>query len=93
MNGMKPISVLTFGSGAVGTYIGGSLALAGHKVTFIEQPSVAADLRLHGLRLDVTIDKARKAAEPFIVSPNSIGIVSSLEAALSSDLSTLPSLR
>lgn len=82
MNGMKPISVLTFGSGAVGTYIGGSLALAGHKVTFIEQPSVAADLRLHGLRLDVTIDKARKASAPFLVSPNSIGIVSSLEEAM-----------
>ena len=45
MNGSKPISVLIFGSGAVGTYVGGSLALAGHRVVFIEQPAVAAELR------------------------------------------------
>ncbi len=82
MTEMKPISVLTFGSGAVGTYVGGSLALAGHKVVIIEQPSVAADLREHGLRLDVSLDKLRKTSEPLIVPPTSIGIVSSLEEAL-----------
>lgn len=67
MNGLKPISVLTFGAGAIGTYVGGSLALAGHRVVFIEQPSIAAELRQHGLRLDVSIDKHREAAEPLIV--------------------------
>jgi 2-dehydropantoate 2-reductase len=82
MNGLKPISVLTFGAGAIGTYVSGSLALAGHRVVFIEQPSIAAELRVHGLRLDVSIDKHRDAAEPLIVSPTSFGCVSSLGEAL-----------
>jgi 2-dehydropantoate 2-reductase len=82
MNGMDPISVLIFGSGAVGTYVGGSLALAGHRVVIIEQPLVAADLKARGLRLDVSIDKSRKAPEALIVPPTSIGVVSSLEEAL-----------
>jgi 2-dehydropantoate 2-reductase len=81
MDGTKTISVLSFGSGAVGTYVGGSLALAGHRVVFIEQPSVAADLRERGLRLDVSIDKSRRASEPLVVPPGSIGVVSSLEEA------------
>lgn len=82
MNGLKPISVLTFGAGAIGTYVGGSLALAGHRVVFIEQTSVAAELREHGLRLDVSIDKHRGAAEPLIVHPTSFGVVSSLGEAM-----------
>jgi 2-dehydropantoate 2-reductase len=79
---MKPISVLVFGSGAVGTYVGGALALAGHKVTFIEQPSVAADLRQRGLRLDLSVDKSRNTPGSLTVPPTSIGIVSSPEEAL-----------
>jgi len=82
MNGLKPISVLTFGAGAIGTYVGGSLALAGHRVVFIEQPSIAAELREHGLRLDVSIDKHRGAGEPLIVPPTSFGCVSSLGEAM-----------
>ncbi len=82
MNGLKPISVLTFGAGAIGTYVGGSLALAGHRVVFIEQPSVAAELHENGLRLDVSIDKHRGAAEPLIVPPTSFGVVSSLGEAM-----------
>ncbi len=82
MSGVKPISVLVFGSGAVGTYVGGSLALAGHNLTIIEQPTVAADLRQRGLRLDVSVDKIRNAPKPLIVPPSSIGIVSSPEEGL-----------
>ena len=82
MNDFKPISVLIFGAGAVGTYVGGSLALARHRVVFVEQPSVAAGLRQHGLRLDVSIDKHRQAPEPLIVPPASFEVVSSLEQAL-----------
>ncbi len=77
MNDLKPISVLTFGAGAIGTYVGGSLALAGHQVVFIEQPSIATELREHGLRLDVSIDKHRRAAEPLIVPPTSFECVPS----------------
>jgi 2-dehydropantoate 2-reductase len=74
--------VLIFGSGAVGTYVGGSLALAGHKVVFIEQPAVAADLRQRGLRLDLSVDKSRRDPGQLTVRPASIGIVSSPEEAL-----------
>ncbi|MCH7663763.1 MAG: 2-dehydropantoate 2-reductase, partial [Chloroflexi bacterium] len=30
-----PLRVLSIGAGAIGTYIGGSLALHGHQVTFL----------------------------------------------------------
>ena len=39
------LRVLSIGAGAIGTYIGGSLALDGHYVVFLEQPQVAVDLR------------------------------------------------
>lgn len=42
---------LVFGAGAIGTYIGGSLALSGQPVVFLERPEGAAGLRDHGLRL------------------------------------------
>jgi 2-dehydropantoate 2-reductase len=82
MSDLKPISVLVFGAGAVGTYVGGSLVTAGHRVVFIERPSIAAGLHAHGLRLDVSADKHRRTAEPLIVPPISFGCVSSLEEAL-----------
>jgi 2-dehydropantoate 2-reductase len=44
---------LCFGAGAVGTYIGGSLALAGQPVTFIDSPQTAAAIRQNGLHLDL----------------------------------------
>jgi len=82
MNGLKPISVLVFGAGAIGTFVGGSLALAGHRVVFIEQPAVAADLGERGLRLDVSSDIHRHVQVPLIVPPGSFEVVSSLEQAL-----------
>jgi 2-dehydropantoate 2-reductase len=44
---------LFFGAGAIGTYIGGSLALAGHNVSFIERPEPAAQIQSRGLRLTI----------------------------------------
>jgi 2-dehydropantoate 2-reductase len=44
---------LIFGAGAIGTYIGGSLLLRGHKVTFIEQAKPASEILEHGLRLNI----------------------------------------
>ena len=38
-------------AGAIGTYIGGSLALDGHAVTFLERPAIVADLSQRGLDL------------------------------------------
>jgi 2-dehydropantoate 2-reductase len=48
---MKPWRVLSIGAGAIGTYIGGSLALKGHQVVFVERPAVAEELVSRGLRL------------------------------------------
>lgn len=48
-----PFRVLTFGAGALGTYIAGSLALHGHTVVFLEQPHFAAELRKRGLHLTI----------------------------------------
>lgn len=39
------------GAGAIGTYIGGSLALSGQSVIFLERPEVVAVLRKDGMRL------------------------------------------
>ncbi len=42
---------LCFGVGAIGAYIGGSLALSGHKVIFVERPEIAEEIRRRGLTL------------------------------------------
>jgi 2-dehydropantoate 2-reductase len=76
------LKVLTFGAGAIGTYIGGSLALAGHQVVFVEQPKVAEELRQRGMRLDLTLDERRKTKEANLLDPSSFVIVPSLEEAL-----------
>jgi 2-dehydropantoate 2-reductase len=47
----KPLSILVIGAGAIGTYIGGSLALAGHDTVFIDRPDVVKVLRSRGLRI------------------------------------------
>ncbi len=46
-------TILSFGAGAIGTYIGGSLALQGHSVVFLEQPPIADEIRRQGLRLNI----------------------------------------
>jgi 2-dehydropantoate 2-reductase len=74
--------VLVFGAGAIGTYIGGSLALAGEQVVFVEQPRVVEELRQRGLRLDLTLDRRRALKGASRVNPASFVIVSSLEEAL-----------
>ncbi|MCL4823659.1 MAG: 2-dehydropantoate 2-reductase, partial [Anaerolineales bacterium] len=78
----SPLNILAFGAGAIGTYIGGSLALAGPRVVFVEQPSVADDLRQRGMRLDLTLDERRKTKEANLLSPQSFVAAASLEDAL-----------
>ncbi len=80
--GVPTLKILAFGAGAIGTYIGGSLALAGHQVVFIEQPAVVEELRERGLRLDLSIDKRRETRDAFVVPPPSFRIYPSLEEAL-----------
>ena len=76
------LNLLVLGAGAIGTYIGGSLALAGNRVVFVEQPAVAEELRQRGLRLDLTIDERRKTKDAFLLQPSSFVIAGSLEDAL-----------
>jgi 2-dehydropantoate 2-reductase len=55
------LKVLCFGAGAIGTYIGGSLALSGHEVVFLERPkfdpSTRPEITLHLARQPDTINK------------------------------------
>ncbi len=76
------MKVLTFGAGAIGTYIGGSLALAGHQVVFVEPQKVVDELRERGLRLDLTLDARRKTKDAFRLPASAFVIVASLEEAL-----------
>jgi 2-dehydropantoate 2-reductase len=78
------LNILVFGAGAIGTYIGGSLALTGNRVTFLEQPKAAEELRARGLKLDLTVDERRKTAGQLSVVSGqaSMEFVTNLDEAL-----------
>jgi 2-dehydropantoate 2-reductase len=59
-----PLNWLVFGAGAIGTYVGGSLLLQGHRVTFLEQAAVAADIRQHGLHLQLEHGEKHHIPDP-----------------------------
>jgi 2-dehydropantoate 2-reductase len=67
------LRVLVFGAGAIGTYVGGSLALQGNPVTFVETPEVAGMLRKRGLLLQIEGKKQKL---------NDLSITGSLSEAL-----------
>jgi 2-dehydropantoate 2-reductase len=79
---MSNLRILSFGAGALGTYIGGSLALEGEQLAFLERPAVAEGLRSQSLRLDLTLDRRRRIHEVSVIPPASIVIAASLEEAL-----------
>jgi 2-dehydropantoate 2-reductase len=54
---LKKANFLIFGAGAIGTYVGGSLAIMGNRVVFVEQPSAVKELRARGLRLDLNYSR------------------------------------
>jgi 2-dehydropantoate 2-reductase len=58
---------LCFGAGAVGSYIGGSLALAGQDVVFLERPEQAEQLRQRGIHLTLN-GKEYSIPAPVVVS-------------------------
>jgi 2-dehydropantoate 2-reductase len=60
------LRVLVFGAGAIGTYVGGSLALQGNLVTFLEKPEIASQVRQRGLRLQLG-EKVQRINGPTIV--------------------------
>jgi 2-dehydropantoate 2-reductase len=79
---MVNLKILSFGAGAIGAYIGGSLALSGQQLVFLEKPEMAEELRRRGLRLDLTLDKRRNTREAAVLSPASFVAASTLEEAL-----------
>ena len=46
------LNILTFGAGAIGTYVGGSLALLGHRVVFLEVEPLVPVIRERGMSLE-----------------------------------------
>jgi 2-dehydropantoate 2-reductase len=61
---------LIVGAGAVGGYVGGSLALGGHTVTFLARPTTAASLLAEGLRLtDARTGQSRSISPIVAVTP------------------------
>lgn len=76
------MKVLCLGAGAIGAYVGGSLALAGSHVVFLERGGKVNDLRTRGLRLDLTLDERRKTKEVSLIQPSAFAAVSSLDDAL-----------
>ncbi len=57
---------LCFGVGAIGTYVGGSLALSGQRVVFVERPEVAAEVAQNGICVQ-TGGQERRLTEPQVV--------------------------
>ncbi len=49
----KKLNILSIGAGAIGTYFGGSLALKGHKLVFLDRPKVAKELSSGKLTLNL----------------------------------------
>jgi 2-dehydropantoate 2-reductase len=76
------MKILSFGAGAIGTYVGGSLALAGHQVVFVEQPQAAELLRQSGLKLNLGLDPRRKGQAEFKLASPQVEFASSLAEAL-----------
>jgi 2-dehydropantoate 2-reductase len=74
------LEILVFGAGAIGTYIGGSLAYAGHHTVFLERPEVAETIRQNGIKLLVRATTAD--ASSLTLSPSAYNCVGSLPEAL-----------
>lgn len=75
---MDKLNVLVFGAGAIGTYIGGSLARRGHNVTFIERPQPAGELRRRGLSIQYTDGETYHIPSPQVATSieDALGTVS-----------------
>lgn len=69
----SPLSILCFGMGAIGTYVGGSLAKSGEQVTFLERPGIGMGIVNQGL--NITIEEREYIVQNF-------SLVHSLETAL-----------
>jgi 2-dehydropantoate 2-reductase len=59
---------IVLGAGAIGGYVGGSLAAAGLPVTFVARPRAAAALRERGLRLTPGPGEATRTLHPVVAT-------------------------
>jgi 2-dehydropantoate 2-reductase len=75
---VERLHILVFGAGAIGTYVGGSLAFLGHQVVFLERPGAAAELQANGLRLE--LQKTGSAA--VTIPPSAFTVAGSLPETL-----------
>lgn len=64
---MEPLRFLVFGCGAIGTYIGASLAASGQKVVFLDRADVADSLRSRGLHVQIN-DEDLRVVNPAMVT-------------------------
>ncbi len=77
------LSFLCLGAGAIGTYVGGSLAAHGYKVVFLEQPGIAEAIRKSGLQINfgtnvVQVEKpsvVSSISEAFSLGPFQVGLI------------------
>ncbi len=60
------LRILSFGAGAIGGYIGGSLSLSGHQVIFLERSEVSKKLKATGFELQLP-DGLHRIANPLLV--------------------------
>ena len=77
---MNRLRILSIGAGAIGTYVGGSLAMLGHTVVFVERQQIVEELQMHGLRISgVSVNK-----EPYThqILPEKLSFFSSVNAAI-----------
>lgn len=66
-SGTARLKILSFGAGAIGTYIGGSLALHGAQLVFLERPEFAKTLQTTGLHLEIK-GQTNTLPQPVVVS-------------------------
>ncbi|WP_315836880.1 2-dehydropantoate 2-reductase [Bradyrhizobium prioriisuperbiae] len=69
MSGSRPIVVA--GAGSIGCFVGGMLALAGHRVVLLARPRVIDEIKGHGLRLTSFEGADRRLpASALVLSPD-----------------------
>ncbi|MCK0091590.1 2-dehydropantoate 2-reductase [Rhodococcus sp. F64268] len=74
-------TIVVYGAGSIGCYIGGRLAAAGAEVVFVGRKRLADEVREHGLRLtdldgaDMHVDRVEYRTEPDVVADATLVLV------------------
>lgn len=81
----RKLKILAIGAGAIGTYIGGSLANVGNKVIFVDQPAMVERLNNQGIFLDLTKNPNLGGESKIHLHPPEVEFSPSLSDALDKD--------